>query len=169
MSDDRSCVIEVRDPALDGQAIARSVQQRAAERRTASAELLDWAALVPEPLQPDSAALGSEGAQVDFPGLRESLAELIGRGYLHEPDFRSQAPVIGPVIVAVRRLWNWMSTKWYVRPIMWQQSEVNARTARTISDLAQWHELDSRRLGQLEARVTELEERLARLEVKSEP
>jgi hypothetical protein len=168
MSDDTSYVIEVRDPALDGQGIARLVQQRAAERRAESAELVDWAALVPEPLQPDNAALGGDATPADFPGLRESLAELIGRGYLHEPDFRSETPVVGPIIVAVRRLWNWMSTKWYVRPILWQQSEVNARTARTISDLAQWHELDSRRLGQLEARVAELEARLAHQEAKAE-
>jgi hypothetical protein len=61
----------------------------------------------------------------------------------------------------VRRFWNWMSTKWYLRPILQQQSEVNARTAAIISDLVQWHELDAERLRLLEARVLELEAHLA--------
>ena len=169
MAEEMPPVIEIRDPALNGQGIARQVQQRAAQRRAASAPSLDWAALVPVPLQPDSPEPGSDITSADFPGLRESLAELIGRGYLHEPDFRSEAPLIGPVIVAVRRLWNWMSTKWYVRPILWQQSEINARTARTISDVAQWHEMDARRLEQLEARVAELEAHLAHQRAGDKP
>jgi hypothetical protein len=55
-----------------------------------------------------------------------------------------------------------MSTKWYVRPILQQQSDVNSRAAGIISDLVQWHELDADRLRQLEVRVAELEDHLAR-------
>ena len=90
----------------------------------------------------------------------DRLAELLGRGNLRETDFTSQVPIVGPLIVAVRRLWNWMSTKWYVRPILGQQSEVNALTTRLLSDLAQWHEMDGQRLRELESRVAELEARL---------
>jgi hypothetical protein len=165
MVENNSPVIEIHDPALDGQAIAQSVRERAIQRRAQDAQSVDWAALVPELLQPDIATSDSD-AQADFPGLRESLAELIGRSHLNEPDFRSATPVLGPVIVAVRRAWNWMSTKWYVRPIMAQQSDVNARTAHTVSDLAQWHEMDARRLSQLEKRLAELETRLARMEAE---
>jgi transcription elongation GreA/GreB family factor len=167
MTEDRSPVIEICDPALDGQAIARLVQQQAARRLAENAGRLDRAALSPEPLQPGSVTLGRDVAPPGFPGLRESLAELIGRGHLDEPDFKSDTPLIGPAIVAVRRLWNWMSAKWYVRPVLWQQSDVNARTTRAISDLANWHELDARRLGQLEAQVAELEaRRLDQLEAR---
>jgi len=168
MSDETLPVIEIRDPALDGQAIARLVQQQAVQRQAESAQALKWAALVPDPLQPGSAAPGRAVSVADFPGLRDSIAELITRANLHEPDFRSDAPLIGPVIVAVRRLWNWMSTKWYVRPILWQQSDMNIRTVRAISDVAHWHELDTHRLLQLEARVAELEARLARPETGGE-
>jgi hypothetical protein len=168
MTEDLPTVIEIHDPALDGQGIARLVQQRAAERRAECAQSLDWAALASVPLQPASPAPGTDTTPADFPGLRESLAELIGRSYLREPDFSSDVPLLGPVIVAVRRLWNWISTKWYVRPILSQQSEINARTARTLSDLAQWHEIDARRLEQLESRVAELEAHPTRTEARGE-
>jgi len=167
MTENSSPVIEIRDPALDGPAVARSVREQAIQRGAQGAQSVDWAALVPEPLQPGVAASDGD-ATPDFPGLRESLAELISRGYLHEPVFRSEVPVVGPVIVAVRRLWNWMSTKWYVRPIMAQQSDLNARSVRAISDLAQWHELDARRLDQLETQLAELEARLVRIEKAEE-
>ena len=163
MAENGSPVIEIRDPALDGPAIARSVREQAAWRGVQDAEFVDRAALAPKPLHPDIATPGSE-ATVDFPGLRESLAELIGRSKLDEPSFQSAVPILGPIIVAVRRAWNWMSTKWYVRPIMAQQSDINTRSARAVSDLAQWHELDARRLEHLETRLAELEARLARME-----
>jgi hypothetical protein len=165
MTENNSPVIEIRDPALDGPVIARLVQQQAMQRRAQNAQSVDWAALVPGLLQPGIAASDSDAA-TDFPGLRESLAELIGRGHLNEPSFQSAMPILGPAIVAVRRAWNWVSTKWYVRPIMAQQSDVNARASRTISDLAQWHEMDARRLSQLEKRLAELEARLARVEAE---
>jgi hypothetical protein len=167
MAENNSHVIEIGDPALDGPAIARLVREQAIQRRVQDAQSVDWAALVPEPLQPGIAASDSD-ATTDFPGLRESLAELIGRSHLDEPDFRSAVPFFGPVIVAVRRVWNWMSTKWYVRPIIAQQSDLNARSARVVSDLAQWHELDARRLDQLETRLADLEARLARKEKAEE-
>jgi len=168
MTDDTLPVIEIRDPALDGQTIARLAQQRAVQRQAESAQALNWTALVSDPLQPGNASPGGVALSVDFPGMRDSMAELILRANLHEPDFKSDVPLVGPIIVAVRRLWNWMSTKWYVRPILWQQSDVNIRTVRAISDVAHWHELDARRLVQLEARVAELEACLARPETEDE-
>jgi uncharacterized protein YceH (UPF0502 family) len=103
-----------------------------------------------------------------MPGLRQAVADLITQGRLREPDFESGAPLFGELIVAIRRMWNWMSTKWYVRPILLQQTDVNARTIRIISDLMHWHALDAHRLSQLEKRVAELEARLARLQARIE-
>jgi hypothetical protein len=51
---------------------------------------------------------------------------------LREPAFTSGAPVIGPLIVRARRAWNWMSTKWYVRPVLDQQSQFNALTVEAL-------------------------------------
>ena len=157
MTDDRP-VVDIRDPALDGQDIARRVLAAA----QAAPHRPDPDALGAGLLQPDPAARpGPAAPSAGFPGLRDSLAELIGRSGLWEPAFHSSVPVVGPLIVAVRRLWNWMSAKWYVRPILWQQSDLNARTAHLLSDLAQWHELDARRIHDLESRLAALEARLS--------
>ncbi len=167
MTDETVSVIEIRDPALDGEAIALQVCRGVSQRQTEGAYGPDPSALGPGSLRPGRVVSVTD-ATTGFPGLHEALAELIARGTLHEPAFVSDAPLVGPLIVAVRRFWNWMSTKWYVRPILSQQSDVNARAIRLISELAQWHELDARRLGQLEARVAELEAHLASLEAEAE-
>jgi hypothetical protein len=166
MTDPSMPLFEIRDPALDGEAIIRQVEQRVAQRQLDGAYGSDVTTLGPASLRRGQAERPADAGAADFPGLRDSLAELIARGYLQEPDFTSRTPIAGSLIVAVRRLWNWMSTKWYVRPILWQQSDVNVRSARLVSDLAQWHELDARRIGQLEARLAELEARLVRLEAE---
>jgi hypothetical protein len=169
VNDQPASVLEIRDPALDGEAIARLVRRQVGERRAEGAYDLAVAELGPPSLRQNQGASPRDAAPGDFPGLSESLAELFAGAHLREPDFTSDTPFVGPLIVAARRLWNWMSTKWYVRPILRQQTDVNARVARIISDLAQWHELDARRLRELEAQVAALEARLARLEGNREP
>jgi hypothetical protein len=169
MSTEEPAIIEINDPVLDGEAIARHVRQQVAQRRAQGAYGPDPTIAGPEPLRPVEPAPRADIVGVGFPGLRESLAELIAAGHLRERDFVSDTPFVGSLIVRVRRFWNWMSTKWYVRPILSQQSAVNARTARVLSDLAQWHELDAQRLRQLEERVAELEGRLTDLQSQREP
>jgi hypothetical protein len=164
MTEETPPVIEIRDTALDAEAIKRRLQQQVAQRRAAGAYGPDPATIGPDSLQPGGIDPIPDQGGVGFPGLQESLALLIAKSHLDEPDFASSTPFAGPVIVAVRRMWNWMSTKWYVLPILRAQSDVNAHTARLLSDLAQWHELDARRFLQLENRVAELEARLVGLE-----
>lgn len=55
---------------------------------------------------------------------------------LREPRFSSRLPVIGPLIVALRRFWNWLSTKWYVQPILQQQNQFNEGLVRSLDELA---------------------------------
>jgi hypothetical protein len=160
--------IEIRDSALDGEAIVQYVQAQVAHRRAKGAYDSISTMLSADLLRPDQPGSLLIPTPDEFPGLRESLAELIAAGQLHEPDFTSSAPYVGPLIVAVRRLWNWMSTKWYVRPILLQQTDVNARTTRVISELVRWHALDTHRLSQLEKRVAELEASLAHLQARIE-
>lgn len=168
MNDETAPVIEIHDPIVDGEAIAGRLQRQIAQRRAAGAYGPDPATLGPESLRPLRRDLAETHDPLGFPGLQESLAELIAKSHLDEPDFVSDTPFVGPLIVAVRRMWNWMSTKWYVLPILRAQSDVNAHTARIVSDLAQWHELNARRLHLLENRVAELEARLAVLEAETE-
>lgn len=164
MNDHRP-TLEIRDPEIDAQALLRRVTEGIAQRRAAGAYDLDVVAAGPGSLRPGRQTPAGRSTAAEFPGLNESLAELIARGHLYEPGFHSQTPVMGQLIVAVRRLWNWMSTKWYVRPILAQQSDVNLRTARLLCDLAQWQQMESQRLPELEAKVAELE---ARLEARDE-
>jgi hypothetical protein len=168
MSEGPQAVVEIRDPELDGDALAREMVEAVAQRRAEGAYDLDLASRGPKALRPREGQEPAEGGVIThypgFPGLQEAVAELIVRGELHEPDFASDTPLIGPAIVAIRRLWNWMSTKWYVRPILREQSQANVRTAWVISDLMMWHELDADRIRQLELQVHELGARLAELE-----
>ena len=66
--------------------------------------------------------------------LREHIAVLEGNMLLHEEPFESNAPVIGPLIVRFRYIWNWMSTRWYVKPIMKQQNDFNTSATQTLRE-----------------------------------
>jgi hypothetical protein len=46
---------------------------------------------------------------------------------LQEQPFYSDKPLVGPLIVWFRTLWNNVATRWYVIPIMQQQTEINHR------------------------------------------
>ena len=88
---------------------------------------------------------------------------------VEERPFTSDKPIIGPLIVRLRELWNWMSTKWYVRGLLEQQNRFNYRILQRLSEL-ETHVLDfnadrestalARDMGELRVRLTALEQRL---------
>jgi hypothetical protein len=103
--------------------------------------------------------------------LDSSLARLDERGRLREHAFTSPVPLVGGLIAAFRSLWNGVATRWYVRPLIDQQSEVNALTLEALRQLAAlYQELDARVAEQdrdgtdLARRVAELTTVLVRLE-----
>lgn len=69
-------------------------------------------------------------------GALHSLAEL------REQPFHSDVPIVGGLIAWFRSVWNGVSTKWYVRPMMAQQTAYNETLLAY--------------LGQIEARSREL-------------
>lgn len=172
-------VIEIRDETVDVDTLMALIRDRATQRRnladpapdldaTTRLVFAEAGATPAAEIDASLAAPAPIAAPLDqeiLPALRDLNAQWM----IREQPFTSNTPLIGPLIVKVRDAWNWMSTKWYVRPILWQQSEVNVRTSHVISDLAQWHELDARRVSRLESRLAELEARLARIESSSEP
>jgi hypothetical protein len=54
------------------------------------------------------------------------MAELESRQTIREQPFQSGVPIIGPLISWFRARWNSISTRWYVLPLLQQQSEFNA-------------------------------------------
>lgn len=97
---------------------------------------------------------------------------------VQERPFTSNAPLIGPLIVRLRRFWNNLSTTWYVRPLLQQQNEFNHLLARYLDELtavdaelngrltaADQDQVDiSRQLAELTYAVNRLNQRLANIE-----
>jgi len=69
----------------------------------------------------------------------------------------SHVPIFGPLIAAFRRQWNRVSTEWYVRPIIQQQSEFNAGVITVLENIENrliQQEYDRQRLGRVLAEYT---------------
>jgi hypothetical protein len=108
--------------------------------------------------------------------LDSSLERLDERGRLREHAFTSSIPLVGGLIAGLRSLWNGIATRWYVRPLIDQQNEVNALTVEALRQLvALYQELDGRLAEQdhdqtaLARRVAELTAVLVRLERRVAP
>jgi hypothetical protein len=69
------------------------------------------------------------------PPTDPAFDQLRSAATLQEYRFRSQVPLMGPLIARFRELWNSMSTKWYVRPLIEQQSEINRQLVAVLTDL----------------------------------
>jgi GT2 family glycosyltransferase len=95
---------------------------------------------------PAAEPVGSTGLQK----LRQSMT-------LREQPFSSEVPVLGTLIVAVRTLWNSVATKWYVRPLVHQQSVFNTEVVSYL----QGQSLD---LAENIRELTTIAERLAHIE-----
>ena len=107
------------------------------------------------------------------PPADPSLDQLRSAAALQEHRFRSQMPVIGPFIVRFRELWNGVSTKWYVGPLIQQQSEINQQlVALLATQAAALHAIEGQRaqdaaqLVRCEEQLAHLEERLAHAEAR---
>lgn len=93
--------------------------------------------------------------------IEERLRDLEGRAWVRETAFHSQAPVIAKLIVTVRNLWNWMSTKWYVLPMLQQQNSFNVAAAQMIRELWMLNRSLLATLSLLQQRIDALEARAA--------
>ena len=54
---------------------------------------------------------------------------------LQEQPFHSDKPLVGRLIVWFRTLWNNVATRWYVIPIIQQQTAINHRLRTEIAIL----------------------------------
>ncbi len=67
--------------------------------------------------------------------LRGCLNDLERKMVLRERPFTSHVPLFGPLIVRIRTLWNWMSTRWYVLPLIQQQNEFNRAVVQALNEM----------------------------------
>ena len=113
------------------------------------------------PQVPASAAGIVAARDQERTGLLQALAE---NQTLHEHVFTSAVPVLGPVIVSIRNLWNSVSTKWYVRPILAQQNIINAQLVSYLQNLELRLQGQSRDVTENIRELTTLAEHLAQVE-----
>jgi GT2 family glycosyltransferase len=77
-----------------------------------------------------------EGPTAARPELQlPALAGLQPLAELQEHRFRSQLPLVGRWIAAFRRQWNRVSTEWYVKPLLRQQSDFNHQVVLAFSQM----------------------------------
>jgi hypothetical protein len=89
--------------------------------------------------------------------LRLALAELKKREFVEEPPCFSPRPVLGPLLVFLRKAGFHLFFKWYARPVQQQQNAFNQVASGRIQSLAF-------ALEDLEHRVELLARRLDRIE-----
>jgi hypothetical protein len=149
--DDLDSILLIRDTGLDRSAMLDRVRSAIERRLEAGGYGPDVSCIGPQ-------VPGTESRDGDDPeqayaallGFQTVLDDLATSSQLTEPEFRSVVPLVGPVIVAVRRFWNWMSAKWYVRGWMSQQAAFNARAVEAIEELRRIQERNERRIHDLE-------------------
>jgi hypothetical protein len=96
-------------------------------------------------------ALATYFARLDV--LNRQIVNLESKMEVREQPFVSNAPVIGPLIVGFRTLWNWMSTQWYVTPLIQQQNEFNVTMTRTLREMVASVEALARSVQDMQTRI----------------
>lgn len=143
-------IIEIRDPNLNSKEILELIAERVKDQNTP-----DFSKIGPESLRNTQTTI-SQAAEAKSDNY-ETFIDLIMMHQLEETEFSSEAPIIGPWIVRLRELWNWMSTKWYVRPILRQQSTVNGQIVLLLVEMDALLKENKQTIAQLEDRVNQLE------------
>ena len=163
-SPDPAEIIEIRDPEVDVDALMAKVRDNVARRRAEGAYSEDLDAIADE-VRAASMAERTYTPLVIGEGhdINVTLAGLSAHWIVREVPFASNMPVFGPVIVAVRRAWNWMSTKWYVRPILQQIVGFNALVVRALNESAAAQGALTGELRRQQAEIDALREEIERL------
>ena len=155
--DDLDSILLIRDAGLDRPAILDRVRLAIEHRLEAGGYGVDVSSVGPQ--VPGLASFDGDDPDQGYAallGIETTLDHLATSSQLREPRFQSVAPLVGPVIVAVRRFWNWMSAKWYVRGWMTQQAAFNAQTVEAVEELLQMQKRNERRIHDLELEMKRL-------------
>ena len=152
-------IIEIRDPEIDVEAIMARIRENVARRRAEGAYQEDIDAIAQEVFaEIISSPVVEEIATGE--GLEPILAQLNKAWMIHEQPFVSNVPVVGPLIVALRNFWNWMSTKWYVGAMFQQQTNFNALTVQAVREIRAEHQALGNRVHSLQELCGEQEKEI---------
>ena len=120
--------------------LLQALRLRALEKANAlivasSPPVLPHLVSMPEPPQvPETGEFRSGASPAHIRDLKEELYALHS---LPEHSFTSDTPVVGPLVVGFREAWLSVAARWYVWPVMQQQSTFNLRTVQTLEETAQ--------------------------------
>lgn len=114
-------------------------------------------------------------ADATVPRRAEVLNDLHASWALKEQPFHSDAPLVGPAIAGLRDAFNNISTRWYVLPLVKQQTEFNANVttmlvaleaslARSVESLNDLGTRQNQEAKELRRELAVLAERLLALE-----
>jgi SAM-dependent methyltransferase len=93
--------------------------------------------------QQDEGLLYGDRDRELFPQLCQHLDELEALYTIREQPFRSGIPILGRFISFFRELWNRISTKWYVLPLIEQQTRFNFAALRVLLDMYHYVQISS--------------------------
>lgn len=105
------------------------------------------------------AAAGEGGEEA-----RLAVAELRAAEFVREPVAVSPRPVVGRLLVLLRKVGFHLFVKWWVRPVLQQQNAFNQAASRLLDELARERRRDAERAARLARRVDELAARVEALE-----
>ena len=162
--EDPSDIIIIRDPEIDVEALMAQVRANVAQRRAAGAYQEDLDGIAADVRAQVLGSLASTTLIGDPESGSPILSELEARWLISESDFSSNAPVFGPLIVGVRRAWNWMSTKWYVRGILDQQVGFNALVVQALAEAQGANKALAAQVSELRAECAQQAEEIAALQ-----
>lgn len=147
------------------------VRERAARRRAQGQAGLDLdaatqAVFAEAGLRPAAAIMPATSGPTTSPAsvaTLPALRDLSGQWMIREQPFVSHAPLIGPLIVRIRDAWNWMATKWYVRPLIQQITTFHLSVVRAFRDVEAQQQRVADQVSALEALTRRQADELAAL------
>ena len=107
------------------------------------------------PEQPEAPQYTSNASHTHIRDLKNELYALHS---LPEHRFTSDMPVVGPLFAGFREAWLSVAARWYVWPIVQQQSTFNLRTVQSLEETAHQIEIIRQELTGIRKGDAELQE-----------
>lgn len=155
-------VIEIRDPDIDVEAVMAQIRANVARRRAEGAYRDDLDAIAQEVYDEVVTTASTSSMAANGPHV-VPLGDLQAQWMIREHVFTSQAPVVGPLIVAVRNAWHSMAAKWALRVVIQQIQAFHLVVARAFQDIDTEHRELAERVQDLERLVEQQSSELAAL------